>query len=66
MMESARNQDWPTVRCIQGQVDRVAALFQRNCTLGQSLAALKAAASSLGLCGPDMLPPREASFVGNR
>jgi hypothetical protein len=44
------------VRCMQGQVDRVAVLFQHKRTLGQSPAALKAAAGSLGLCGPDMPP----------
>jgi len=35
----------------------VAGAYQRNRTLGQSLAALKAALHHLGICGPDVLPP---------
>jgi dihydrodipicolinate synthase/N-acetylneuraminate lyase len=35
----------------------VAAAYQRNRTLGQSLAALKGAMSLLGVCGSDVLPP---------
>jgi len=35
----------------------VAALYQTNRTLGQSLAALKAALHLKGICGPHMLPP---------
>ncbi len=35
----------------------VAAIYQRNRTLGQSIAALKTAVHHLGICGPDMLPP---------
>jgi len=35
----------------------VAAVYQRDRTLGQSLAALKAALYHRGICGPDMLPP---------
>jgi len=32
-------------------------LYQRQRTLGQSLAALKAALAEMGLCQPHMLPP---------
>jgi dihydrodipicolinate synthase/N-acetylneuraminate lyase len=42
------------------QADRmadVATLYQKNRTLGQSLAALKAAVHLKGLCNPHMLPP---------
>jgi len=35
----------------------VAAVYQRDRTLGQSLAALKTAVHHLGICRPDMLPP---------
>jgi dihydrodipicolinate synthase/N-acetylneuraminate lyase len=41
----------------QRQVDQVANIYVRNRTLGQSLAALKAAMGTLGLCNPDVLPP---------
>jgi dihydrodipicolinate synthase/N-acetylneuraminate lyase len=41
----------------QQQIDEAAGIYQRNRTLGQSLAALKAAMGALGLCGPDVLPP---------
>jgi dihydrodipicolinate synthase/N-acetylneuraminate lyase len=35
----------------------IATLYQKNRTLGQSLAALKAALHLKGICGPHMLPP---------
>lgn len=41
----------------QRQVNQVADIYVQNRTLGQSLAALKAAMGALGLCGPDVLPP---------
>jgi dihydrodipicolinate synthase/N-acetylneuraminate lyase len=41
----------------QQQVDQVTDIYVRNRTLGQSLAALKAAMGALDLCGPDVLPP---------
>lgn len=41
----------------QRQVNQVADIYVRNRTLGQSLAALKAAMGALDLCGPDVLPP---------
>ena len=54
---SAKASDWEAVEQSQSRVNRVASVFQRNRTLGQSLAALKAAMSTLGLCSPHMLPP---------
>ncbi len=57
MYEAAQKSEWPEVERIQSLVNRVAAVFQSNRTLGQSLAALKAALSTLGLCEPTMLPP---------
>jgi len=40
-----------------GRMDAVATLYQKGRTLGQSLAALKAALHLKGLCPPHMLPP---------
>jgi 4-hydroxy-tetrahydrodipicolinate synthase len=41
----------------QRQINQVNAIYTRNRTLGQSLAALKAAMGALGLCNPNVLPP---------
>ena len=41
----------------QRQIDQVVDIYVRNRTLGQSLAALKAAMGALGLCNPDVLCP---------
>jgi len=49
--------DWQAVETLQDKLTAVAAVFQRNRTLGQSLAALKWAMSLRGFCGPDVLPP---------
>ena len=40
--------------------------YQRGRSFGQSLAALKAAMSFHGLCGPDMLPPLQALDAAER
>jgi dihydrodipicolinate synthase/N-acetylneuraminate lyase len=42
---------------LQRRADAVARVFQRDRSLGQSLAALKVCLESLGLCGPAVLPP---------
>ncbi|MCX8090376.1 MAG: dihydrodipicolinate synthase family protein [Verrucomicrobiae bacterium] len=57
MCRSAARQDWAAVRRLAEQAHQVAQLYQRNRTLGQSLAALKAALAELGMCQPHMLPP---------
>jgi 4-hydroxy-tetrahydrodipicolinate synthase len=49
--------DWTRVDALQKQVDAVGQVFQKNRTLAQSLAALKAGLESLGLCAPTVLPP---------
>ena len=54
---AARSGDWAAAEKLQGQLDALGAIFQRNRTLGQSLAALKAGLGLRGLCGPDMTPP---------
>lgn len=57
MCLSAAREDWAGVRQCAERAFRVAQLYQRNRTLGQSLAALKAALAELGLCQPHVLPP---------
>lgn len=49
--------DWVSAEQLQQRLDGIGAVFQRNRTLGQSLAALKAGLSLRRLCGPNMLPP---------
>jgi dihydrodipicolinate synthase/N-acetylneuraminate lyase len=60
MLCAAVRKDWAEVGRLQVKANRVAGVFQRNRTLGQSLAALKAAMSCLDLCEPNMLPPLHA------
>ena len=57
MYLAAQKGDWPEVERMQATANRAASVLQRNRTLGQSLAALKAAMSTQGLCEPCMLPP---------
>jgi 4-hydroxy-tetrahydrodipicolinate synthase len=57
MCDAAGRGDRAGVERLQIEVNRLAQVFQRDRTLGQSLAALKAAMSILGLCGNLMLPP---------
>ncbi len=57
LYHSARAGDWAKAEQLQTQLDAIGAVFQRNRTLGQSLAALKAGLGLRGLCGPDMVPP---------
>jgi dihydrodipicolinate synthase/N-acetylneuraminate lyase len=59
LFEKARDGDAPAAMKLQEQTDQVSALYQRNRSLGQSLAALKAAMHSLGFCEPTVLPPLE-------
>lgn len=42
---------------LQQQLNRIAGAYQRERTLGQGIAALKAGMASRGLCGPTVLPP---------
>lgn len=53
----ARAGDWTQVEALQQRVDAVAQVFQRQRSLAQSLAALKAGLEYLGLCTPVVLPP---------
>jgi dihydrodipicolinate synthase/N-acetylneuraminate lyase len=57
LYESGIQGDVASVEEYQRLIDRVTDIYTRNRTLGQSLAALKAAMGALGLCNPDVLPP---------
>ena len=57
LYRAARAGDWAAAEKLQAQLDALNAVFQRDRTLGQSLAALKSACGLRGLCGPNMVPP---------
>lgn len=57
LFQAAEAGDWASAEPLQQQLDSIGAIFQRNRTLGQSLAALKAGLGLRGLCGPAMVPP---------
>lgn len=48
---------WSRAEELQGRGDAIGAVFQRNRSLGQSLAALKAGLAGHGLCEAQMMPP---------
>lgn len=58
--DAVRAGDWARAEQLQKQTDAISAVLQRDRSLGRSLAALKAALSARGLCGPAMMPPLEA------
>jgi 2-dehydro-3-deoxy-D-pentonate aldolase len=60
LYNAARTGDWKTAEALQTQLDALNPILQRNRTLGQSLAALKAALGLRHLCGPHMMPPLQA------
>ncbi|HEX2861339.1 MAG TPA: dihydrodipicolinate synthase family protein [Lacunisphaera sp.] len=60
LYQAARAGDCATAESLQQQLDAIGAVFQRNRTLGQSLAALKAGLGLRALCGPAMVPPLQA------
>lgn len=55
--DAAQRGDWAAAEQAAARMNTVAALYQKGRTLGQSLAALKAALQLKGICGPHMLPP---------
>jgi 4-hydroxy-tetrahydrodipicolinate synthase len=57
LCDAADNGAWPDAEEHAARMNSVARLYQNGRTLGQSLAALKAALACRGLCGPDVLPP---------
>lgn len=57
LYDSAKSNDWAKAKILQIQLDEVATVFQKDMTLGQSLAALKFLMHESGLCEPYVLPP---------
>ncbi len=57
LYRSVVSRDEERAEQIQSQANQAATIFQRGRSLGQSLAALKAAMSVKGLCEPSVLPP---------
>jgi 4-hydroxy-tetrahydrodipicolinate synthase len=55
--DAAQRGDWAATEAATLRMNAVAALYQKGRTLGQSLAALKAALHLKGICGSHMLPP---------
>lgn len=60
LFDAARAGNWTRAETLQSQLNTIGAVFQRNRTLGPSLAALKAGLSLKSLCGPAMVPPLQA------
>jgi 4-hydroxy-tetrahydrodipicolinate synthase len=60
LYNAARTGDWANAEKLQTRLDTIGSVFQRNRTLGQSLAALKAGLALRRLCGPDMVAPLRA------
>ena len=57
---AARAGEWDRAEPLQQQMIALAGVFQKNRSLGQWLAAMKAGLHLRGLCSPAMLPPLEA------
>jgi 4-hydroxy-tetrahydrodipicolinate synthase len=57
LYQAACEGDYETAIRLQTLTDEVAVLYQKDRTLGQSLAALKTMMHSVGLCMPTMMPP---------
>lgn len=57
LYEAAMKQDWNNCFDHQRQTDEIALLYQKDRTLGESLAKLKQLMYEKGLCGTTMMPP---------
>lgn len=57
LYQAALHEEWENAEALQLRLDALGAVIQGQRSLGQSLAALKAAMNSVGLCEPHMLPP---------
>lgn len=57
LYEAAVKGDMATANRLQDETNEIAKIYQKDRTLGQSLAALKVMMGTKGLCGPDMLMP---------
>lgn len=60
LYQAALQGDFETADRLQQLTDEVAAIYQKDRTLGQSLAALKVMMHSIGLCNTTMMPPLTA------
>lgn len=66
LVAHARAGRWSEALALQARVDAVARVYQNRRSLGQSMAALKAAMAARSLCGPDTLPPLLTSDEAER
>jgi 4-hydroxy-tetrahydrodipicolinate synthase len=72
LYEAVENKDYALAGRMQQETDEVAALYQSNRTLGQSLAALKVMMEVQGFCKHYMAPPltelptQESEALANR
>lgn len=57
LMIAAHSQSWDECVYWQTETDKVATIYQKDKTLGQSLAALKVLMQSKGICNKIMMPP---------
>lgn len=57
LMEAAQKGDWETAKKYQDLTDEVAVVYQKDRTLGESLASLKVLMNHEGICGTAMMPP---------
>jgi 4-hydroxy-tetrahydrodipicolinate synthase len=57
LYDAAKNQDWITCEKWQRETDVVAQQYQKDKTLGESLAVLKALMHKKGICNKTMMPP---------
>jgi 4-hydroxy-tetrahydrodipicolinate synthase len=57
LYDKARAGSWEAVDALQARLNMIAQTFQRDRSLGESLATLKALMAVRGLCGPTVLPP---------
>lgn len=57
LWEAAQKTDWEECKKWQEETDKNATLYQKDRTLGESLAKLKALMSEKGICGKTMMPP---------
>lgn len=60
LYDAALAENWARAEALQQRFDAIGAVIQRKRSLGQSLAALKAALAGHHLCGASMLPPLSA------
>ena len=64
LFSAAQRRDWSAVELHAARMNVVAGLYQTGRTLGQSLAALKAALHCRGICEPNVLPPLQPLTEG--